>query len=100
MSRPRIERTSETIDEETALKYLEHNTANRPVRARFLQHLPTDMLNGNWRPGTSAIGYRDDGTLTDGQHRLNTVVNANTQARKQNQDPIIVQMDVRLGLHV
>jgi len=98
MTHPRIERTSETIDEETALKYLEHNTANRPVRARFVQHLATDMLNGNWRPGTSAIGFRDDGTLTDGQHRLNAVVVANKQARKQNRDPVIVQMDVVRGL--
>lgn len=95
---PQAKRSTELIDEETALLYLEQNKGNRPVRAGAVQKLAHDMLHGNWHQTTSAIGFRSDGTLTDGQHRLHAVLAANKQARKLNMDPIAVPMDVVHGI--
>lgn len=74
--------TTELIDvtPEMAAEWLTKNTRNRSVvRRRFLA-LADDMLNGRWMVTGEAIKFASDGTLLDGQHRLNAVIAAGIPA--------------------
>lgn len=80
-------KTSESIVFQTiitpddARKILEKNTSNRPLNLRRVEGL-VDVLRKNlWALNGDAIRLAKDGTLLDGQHRLQAVVNSDISIR-------------------
>lgn len=71
--------TEEWIGREKALKYLERNVSNRPLRRMRVEMYAEQMLRGLWKMTHEAIVFDEDGNLLDGQHRLNAVVLSGTE---------------------
>jgi hypothetical protein len=62
------------ITPEMAKKYLEKNTRNRPFCRSSVDRYLTDMRNNRWRLTHQGIAFNCDGTLLDGQHRLQAII--------------------------
>jgi hypothetical protein len=58
-------------------KFLEKNV-NRNVRWKRVEKMARDIANGEWRETHQAIAFNCDGSLKDGQHRLQAIVKAGT----------------------
>lgn len=73
----------EAVDVTPALaeKWLKQNTHNRTIRERAVLAYARDMEAGHWAENGEAIKFATDGTLLDGQHRLNAVVLAGVTVR-------------------
>lgn len=67
----------ETITPEIAQAYLRRNTLNRTVRWNVVKGYARDMKNSKWQLSPEGISFYEDGTLANGQHRLNAVILAN-----------------------
>lgn len=66
--------TFEFITPEIAMEYLKLNMAcNRPINARRVKELTTDIQNGNWQLNGDTIRFNKKGELIDGQHRLTAI---------------------------
>lgn len=50
------------------------NTTNRPIRRNELSKLERYLKSDQWKFVSDAISFADDGTLTNGQHRLTACV--------------------------
>lgn len=59
-----------------AAKILEKNTKNRPLSQPSIRKYSNAMKAGRWMLNGEPIIIADDGTLIDGQHRLQAVVNS------------------------
>ena len=66
---------------EAAVKWLEGNTHNRPIRDGRVSQYAGDIKAGHWRFTHQGICFDRNGTLIDGQHRLYAVLEANRPAR-------------------
>jgi hypothetical protein len=62
------------ITPESAREMLEQNTHNRSLRPEYVRKLAAAMERGEWTVNGEPIQIADDGTLLNGQHRLNAVV--------------------------
>lgn len=62
------------VTPELAEKWLKQNTRNRRIRDRVAIAYARDMEAGRWAENGEAIKFAADGTLLDGQHRLNAIV--------------------------
>lgn len=71
-----------------AKKWLGQNGHNRYLRERDVRSYARDMMNGRWRLTMEAIKFDPEGTLLDGQHRLEAILQANTPI------PMLVAWDV------
>jgi hypothetical protein len=65
----------------TARAWLKKNTLNRNLRDETVAKYARDMKDGNWETTHQGIGFYDDGTLADGQHRLHAVVRADVPVK-------------------
>lgn len=64
-----------TITPEVAKEMLEHNTENyRRIKRDRVAQYARQMALGLWRENGEGIQFSEDGTLLNGQHRLNAVV--------------------------
>lgn len=59
-----------TITPAIAQELLEHNTANRLVRASHVKWLVSIIRDGKWKVTHQGIAVDENGVLLDGQHRL------------------------------
>jgi hypothetical protein len=57
-----------------AAKYLAKNASNRNMRLRKVAEYKRQMDKGYWRLTSEGISVGSDGTLLDGQHRLQAVI--------------------------
>lgn len=71
----------ESITPEIAREYLSHNVNNRRIKAATVQALVRDIKNGDFVLTHQGIAFDEDGTLIDGQHRLQAVITAGTPVR-------------------
>jgi hypothetical protein len=55
-----------------------NNEGNRSVRQADVNLLASEILSGGYEPTHQGIGFYDDGTLADGQHRLHAIVKSDT----------------------
>lgn len=78
----------ETITKEKALKYLEKNVHNRPLRQGQVDFFVNLIKNEDFKLTHQGIAFDENGKLADGQHRLWAIAEAN----------IPVQMYVTRGL--
>jgi hypothetical protein len=62
-----------------AIKLLEGNTINRPKRKKIIAKYAATMEAGNWLPSPDGIIVAKDGTLMQGQHRLEAVIQSQKQ---------------------
>jgi hypothetical protein len=62
------------ITPDMAKRLLAHNKVNRNLRTGKVNQYARDMEQGNWNLSNDAICIAPDGTLLNGQHRLNAVV--------------------------
>lgn len=69
-----IEYRTVVIDSELAKQLLELNVVNRPMALENLNHLKREILKGNWDFDGAPIRFNSLGQLSDGQHRLTTLV--------------------------
>lgn len=68
----------EFITPEIAQRYLIQNRQNRKIRNNFVNDLIKKIDNDQWQPFTlDAIGFYEDGTLANGQHRLTAISKSN-----------------------
>lgn len=72
VSRPRVD--IELITPQLAEHYLTKNTENRALRPKAVKEYALEMQLGDWLLGCDAIGFDEDETLINGQHRLHSVV--------------------------
>jgi hypothetical protein len=63
----------ETITPQSAKKLLDKNTMNRPISTDNLNVLIAEMTRKNFRVTGESIKVAQDGTLLDGQHRLQAI---------------------------
>ncbi len=61
------------VDPKTAADWLESNTNNRRLRKMLVSSYARDMSAGNWQLAGDPIRFAADGTLLDGQHRLQAI---------------------------
>lgn len=59
----------------------EKNRDNRPMRPNFIHYLARQLKAGNFHLTTDGIGFDKDGFLTNGQHRLMAIIEADIAAR-------------------
>jgi len=64
----------ETITPETARRYLDASTGNRPLRASKIESLSERLRSGAWIIGDQAITFDVNGRLINGHHRLTACV--------------------------
>lgn len=64
-----------------AEKWLRQNTHNRNIREKAVLAYARDMEAGHWAENGEAIKFAADGTLLDGQHRLNALALAGVTVR-------------------
>jgi len=62
------------ITPDLARSWLDRNTGNRRLNAKYVTRLAHDMKNGDWRPSHEGIAFGVSGRLLDGQHRLSAIV--------------------------
>jgi hypothetical protein len=62
------------VTPEMAKAWLDKNKSNRPLRMRLVRAYAEEMAHRRWVVNKDTIGIATDGTLIDGQHRLNAVV--------------------------
>lgn len=62
-----------TITPQDAKDLLLTNSSNRRVRKRLVDKICRDIKSGAWRLTHQGIAIYDDGTLADGQHRLEAI---------------------------
>lgn len=72
-----VEAKIETITRAKAMKLLESNKNNRPLNQTNLKMLIHELQRNNFQITGETIKIADDGTLLDGQHRLQAVVQSN-----------------------
>jgi hypothetical protein len=51
-----------------------HNTRNRPLNKAAVDRWASEMAQGRWQINGTTIAFDQEGTLVDGQHRLQAVV--------------------------
>lgn len=61
------------VTPEIAKKMLERNTRNRKISEKVVAKYVQEILNDEWRLTPAGVGFDQDGTLVDGQHRLTAV---------------------------
>jgi len=66
----------ETVTPAMAQEWLNVNTNNRPKNKNTVLHSQTMIENGQWQINGESIKISDAGTLLDGQHRLQAIVNS------------------------
>jgi len=61
------------VTSDLAEKWLAQNTHNRNLRDKAVMAYARDMESGNWAENGESIKFAKDGTLLDGQHRLQAI---------------------------
>lgn len=65
-----------TITPAMARKFLEKNTMNRPLNQQNLEALIKEISQNNFQVTGESVKIAKDGTLLDGQHRLEAILHA------------------------
>lgn len=78
IGRPSLTTVMTFVTPEMARNWLENNNqGNRNVRWGDVDLLRRQIEGGTYEPTHQGIGFYEDGTLADGQHRLHAIVKAN-----------------------
>lgn len=64
----------ELITPELAEKFLKKNLRNRPLQQHDVLNYTKEIEKDHWFVTNNGIGFAEDGSLMDGQHRLNAIV--------------------------
>lgn len=71
--------TSMKITPGIAREFLSHNTRNiRPMNKSAIKQYAESMRAGTWQANGETIKFYEDGTLFDGQHRLQAIIESGT----------------------
>jgi hypothetical protein len=68
----------ETITPQTAAEYMAKNTRNRHINWRTVAKYAHDIEHGQWQMAGEPIKFATDGSLLDGQHRLEAILKTQT----------------------
>lgn len=71
------------VTPELARTWLAKNTRNRNIVQPAVDALVQDMRNGNWHLTNQGIGFYEDGSLADGQHRLHAIIKSGVTVTMQ-----------------
>lgn len=69
------------VNSELASEWLKTNNFNRRLSQPIIRRYADDMLNGRWNFTGDSIKFNCDGTLLDGQHRLEAIIRSNTKQK-------------------
>jgi len=64
------------VSPDQAIRWLEGNTRNRPVKQSHVNRLAGEIRNNRWQLSHQGIAFDTNGLLLDGQHRLWAIVEA------------------------
>lgn len=67
----------ETITPAKAAEYLRLNVKNRKLSKKKVREYTRDIKSGKWQLSPEGISFYKNGTLCNGQHRLNAIISAN-----------------------
>lgn len=67
-----------TVTPKLASEWLGKNRKNRNLRPALVSRYARDMKAGRWEVTGESVKFNTDGHLTDGQHRLAAILQANT----------------------
>lgn len=73
---PALDAHVEKVTPQIAEEWLGKNVHNRNIRGRIVDAYARDMAAGRWRLTGEAVKFSTNGTLLDGQHRLQAVIRA------------------------
>lgn len=68
----------ETITPKLAAEYMARNTRNRHINWRTVARYAHDIETGQWQMAGEPIKFASDGSLLDGQHRLEAILKTQT----------------------
>ncbi len=68
------------VTRDIALKFLESNIGNRPLRSTKIALYERILRGGQWETTTDAVGFSTAGRLINGQHRLRAIANTGVAA--------------------
>lgn len=68
------------VTPEMASAWLAAITKQRPCNARHVAFLAKEIAEERWDPNNDAVSFAQDGSLINGQHRLNAIVKAGKAA--------------------
>lgn len=71
----------ETITPKKSADWLKKNTNNRPLCNEIVQQYARAMKRGEWQLNGETIKFDEKGNLTDGQHRLSSVIVADVSIK-------------------
>lgn len=74
---------TESITPDMASSWLAKNNHNRNLSASLVAKYARSMLSGDWSLTHQGIAFYDDGSLADGQHRLNAIVISGVTVKMQ-----------------
>lgn len=83
----------EDITPAMAERFLIKNDNNRRLAPKVVDRYASIMKSGNWEENGEPICIAEDGSLKNGQHRLNAIIKANTTIR------MLVVYDVKNDVH-
>lgn len=66
------------ITPDVAAEMLKNNPSNRPISSSAVKRYAREMRNEKWVFNGEPIIISDEGTLIDGQHRLNAIIDSGT----------------------
>ena len=68
------------VTPEMATAFIEHNTANRSMSKNNMFNIKGCLMRGKWRLTSDALTFDFDGVLTNGQTRLNAIIESGVAA--------------------
>ena len=74
---------TESITPDMATAWLAKNNHNRNLSASLVAKYARSMLSGDWSLTHQGIAFYDDGSLADGQHRLNAIASSGVTVKMQ-----------------
>jgi hypothetical protein len=69
------------INATIAKEMLKRNQRNRTLKIKDVKYLSDQMKNNQWLFDGQPIRFTEDGRLLDGQHRLNAIIESNTEQK-------------------
>ena len=79
MTKPSVKTEMRTINADTAKQMLKKNANNRPLSKSHVAFLAKQMKEGIWVFDGQPIRFNGYGQLMDGQHRLNAIIESDTE---------------------
>lgn len=94
---PTIETITTEVTPDMAREWLYTANTNRPLRRALVDFYARSMQNGEWVLTHQGIAFDEEGKLSDGQHRLEAIVQADCTVPMQVSRGIAIELPIDRG---